>query len=309
MFPESEWPTARDRLLRASLLCNAAFSACTGAAMAALPRLVAAHTGLDTPVALRLLGLGLLAFAGGVAWTGTRGRLTALPAVVISFADLLWVVGSAALVLAAPPFIGAGGAESVLLVAAVVLGFGVTQLLGVRRLLRETAPDLGTWRHCLSVDVDAPPDAMWRVVSDLGAISRFVPALVHSELVGDVQPAQGSVRACSDHSGRRWEEVCTDFEPRARRLSLRFRTEADDFPYPMREMHGGWEVAPHGEGSRVTVWWSVTPTTAHLPWLLVAVMGQRLDVDFPPVIERMAAHALGRSDASTSRPRPAPAVC
>ncbi len=294
MSAKSPSRPARERLLRAALLGNAAFSATNGAAMTLFSREFAGLVGLDVPAALRLLGLGLLAFAGLVAWTGARKRLRALPAVLISFADLLWVAGSAALVLVPPPFMHPGAARAVLLVALAVLGFGVGQLLGVRRLLRETNPQLGAWRHCLSVDVDAPPGAMWQVVSDLGAISRFVPTLVRSDLVDHVTPREGAVRACADTSGRQWEEVCTAFEPRARRLRLRFRTEADNFPYPMQRMHGGWEVAPRGEGSRVTVWWSVTPTRSTVPWLLVAMMGHRLDSDFPAVLERMAAHAAGR---------------
>ena len=291
----------RERLLRTALLGNAAFSATTGAAMTLFPNAVAGLAGIDVPVALRVLGLGLLAFAGVVAWTGIRNRLRAWLAVLISFADLLWVAGSAVLVLVSPPFMHAGSARPVLLVAFAVLGFGVLQLLGVRRLLRETSPHLGAWRHCLSVNVDAPPDAMWRVVSDLGAISRFVPTLVNSALVDDVAPREGAVRVCADTSGRQWEEVCTAFEPRARRLRLRFRTEADNFPYPMKEMHGGWKVEPHREGSRVMVWWSMTPTLSMVPWLLVALMGRRLDKAFPTVIERMAAHAGGRPVEPTSR--------
>lgn len=119
---------------------------------------------------------------------------------------------------------------------------GCTRGAGLRRRatprgsapLAQDRPRLGTWRHCLSIYVDVPPDAMWKVVSDLGAISRFVPALVSSDLVADVRPSEGAVRACSDVSGRQWEEVYTSFEPHAHRLSLRFRTEADKFPYPMR---------------------------------------------------------------------------
>lgn len=318
MSQSSPTRPVRDRLLRASLLGNAVFSATTGAALTLVPVEVAELAGLDAPAALRLLGTGLLAFAGLVAWVGTRARLRALPAVLISFADLMWVAVSVALVLVAPPLILAGGSLSVLLVALAVLGFGVGQLLGVRRLLRETHPRLGAWHHCLSVDVDVPPDAMWKVVSDLGAISRFVPALVRSDLVANVRPSEGAVRACADTSGRQWKEVCTSFEPHAHQLRLRFRTEADDFPYPMRVMHGGWEVASRGEGSRVTVWWSVTPTMPLLSWLLVAIMGHRLDAAFPSVVERMAAHANqtsnairtpGRLKASMPRPRLASASC
>jgi hypothetical protein len=299
----------QDRQLRAALLGNAVFSATTGIAMALAPEDIARLAGLDAPALLRLLGLGLLAFAAVVLWIGTRERLRALLAVLISLADLTWVAASVAFILISPSVMPAGSTSAVLLVALAVLGFALAQLHGVRQFLRETDSQLGEWRHSLSVDVDAAPDVMWDVVADLGAISDFVPTLVRSDLIDHVAPGEGAVRACADLEGHQWQEACTVFEPRARQLRLRFRTEADDFPYPMRTMVGGWHVAPCGAGARVTVWWSVTPTMSTMPWLLVAMMGHRLDLDFPAVIARMAARAAGHPVAPVSRLRLASAPC
>ena len=120
----------QDRQLRAALLGNAVFSATTGIAMALAPEDIARLAGLDAPALLRLLGLGLLAFAAVVLWIGTRERLRALLAVLISLADLTWVAASVAFILISPSVMPAGSTSAVLLVALAVLGFALAQLHG-----------------------------------------------------------------------------------------------------------------------------------------------------------------------------------
>jgi hypothetical protein len=148
------------------------------------------------------------------------------------------------------------------------------------------------------------------VISDLGSISRYMPELAQSEIRGGLPAGVGAVRACRHEQGHRWAEQCTAFDEQAMKFDVRFLTEEAGFPYPMRAMHGGWQVEPRVGGSRVTVWWSVTPSVRFVPpWLVVALMGASIDRSFPKLVERMSAAALGRPVQRSSTARPAAVLC
>jgi len=305
-------PSDRSRPLRAALAANALFSAITGAMLATLAAQIGNIIGFEFPLVLRLVGFGLLLFAGFVAFVGSRNRVSALSSVLVSLADLAWVIGTVAVLSISDQAFNDVGVTTLLAVALIVLACAVLQLLGARHMLRETAINLGDWHYCIASDVDAPPDLVWRIVSDLGSISRYMSSLAHSTVrprpsshAGHV----GTIRDCTTTAGDTWSETCTAFDESQRSFAVRFVTEAAGFPYPMREMHGGWKVEARGDASRVIVWWSVTPTISVVPWLLVAMMGNKIDRDFPQVIARMSASALGRTFVDGSERRPSLAGC
>jgi hypothetical protein len=284
------------RILRIALLSNAAFSSLTGAVLLLAAPHVNTIIGLDASGWLRALGAGLLFFAIFVISVGARRRIHTLRALLISAADLGWVAGSLSLIILAPSSLIPEGRAFVMGIGIIVLVFAVSQVVGVKRQLRETTPGMGAWRYCVAVDVEAPAGSMWRIVSDIGAISNYMPALKSAEICDGGAAASGAVRVCTDVAGQRWGEECIRFDDAARRFDLRFLTEGDGFPYPMSTMYGGWQVLAQAKGSRVIVWWSATPLVRFVPQLLaVALMGAKIDKTFPAVIQRMAAAALGRS--------------
>ncbi|PWE32338.1 hypothetical protein DDZ14_11475 [Maritimibacter sp. 55A14] len=126
------------RTARFWLKLNAASSAACGLAclLAAAPLaalLLSAPPDWTAP-ALRMLGAGLLIFAGLVAHTGLRPVPPAAHVQAISAADALWVLGSLALIAAAPGAFTAAGFWVTLTVAAGVAAFGLGQVHGVRRM-------------------------------------------------------------------------------------------------------------------------------------------------------------------------------
>jgi hypothetical protein len=279
--------TPSDRLLRTALLANAAFSTACGLALGMAPAWVAAHIGFDHPWVLRAIGIGLLFFAGDLVYQGTRPRMSALRALGASVGDFGWVAGSVVLLAGWASLFSGVGQLAVVTVAAVVLGCGLAQLLGLSRLVAEPDASRGTaYRHCITVDVDAPADAMWQVVSDLPTIRRYSESLTESFLREGGRAEVGAVRECTDDRGQRWAEEVLSWEHGA--FSVRFRDEEPDFPFPVARMLGGWRVQTRGAGSRVTVWWSYTPRVPTGGLVLASVMGARLDGDFPKLLARMA---------------------
>lgn len=286
------------RSLRAALTSNAVLSGLSGLLLVALPEAVAALLGPELPWLMRLLGIGLVLFAADLLHQASRTRPASWRALYASAADLLWVLGSLALVALLPQHFSDSGITLVLAVAAVVLAMGCWQLRGIHRLHRTR--HAGRFRHCPACRVDAPAEAMWRVLRPLGAIARYMPDLAHSEVSGE--PGPGAVRACEDRSGHRWRETCVDWQE-GRGFTLRFEAEAADFPFPASEMIGGWELIPESKGSTVMVWWELKPRPAWAAVVLMPLLALKADLDFPKVAAAMADAALGRTETGTAPAR------
>lgn len=288
--------TANPTALRRALVCNAVFSSLCGASMSMAPAGILAWLGIEaTPLSqllLQALGLGLLIFAADLAHQATRPRLLTWRALYASTADLLWVVTSMALIVLAPSLFSASGVRVLSVVALVVVCMAFWQLWAIDRTHRSNS---GRHRHCIAVSTPAPASAIWAVIADLGEIQRYMPSLKQSTLLDGAVPGRGAVRHCEDHSGKRWREACTVFEPPCR-LGLRFLADEPDFPYPAHAMDGGWEVKPQGSGSVVQVWWELEPKPRWLAPVLLPLLGWQADRDFPKVIARMTDAAMGQGE-------------
>ena len=140
-------PNANDRLLRLTLWANAAFSAVAALAFVAAPAAVAALLfardftllGASPATLILELGIGLLIFAGFVAYTAWQKTIGLGQAKLIVLADLLWVVDSAVVLVAFPAFLTTAGFYGVLAVAAIVLVLAIDQVVGIARVRRGEA--------------------------------------------------------------------------------------------------------------------------------------------------------------------------
>ena len=125
-------PHNPSRLLRDSLRANAAFSLVSGATFVAASEPLSRFFGLPEAAALSGLGANLLVFAALLLLlAGARAIRLWLAALVVA-ADVAWVAGSAALILAGPLSTGGNGAAAA--IACAVLVFALLQYAGIRRL-------------------------------------------------------------------------------------------------------------------------------------------------------------------------------
>ncbi|MBE9102518.1 hypothetical protein [Vacuolonema iberomarrocanum] len=83
------------RLLRTALLANAAFSISCALALIFAPAWVDHLLGIQMPLALQAVGLGLVIFAADLIYQATGSRMVAWRALCASIADFLWVVATA----------------------------------------------------------------------------------------------------------------------------------------------------------------------------------------------------------------------
>jgi hypothetical protein len=120
-------------LLRAALTANATFSAASGLALTAAPGALGTALGLDAPLVLRAVGIGLLGFAVFIAMLLRGDRIPEAEAKLVTVGDAGWVLGTAGLLAAKPDLFSAQGTAIVIAVAAVVALFGTLQLAGIKR--------------------------------------------------------------------------------------------------------------------------------------------------------------------------------
>ena len=286
------------RPLRTALFANAVFSAVCALMMIVWTGSVETLLGLQTPWLLRLVGLGLLLFSIDLTHQITRPRLETWRALYASVADLLWVIGSVLGVLLFPALLSETGVAVVLAVAGIVLIFALWQVWGIDRAHRAENPALH--RHCLVVRTEVPATHMWEVIRPIGDIQNYAPSLAKSEILDGKAPGIGSVRRCTNQSGRCWAEECVDFDPDHRSFTLRFVSEAPDFPFPASTMIGGWEVISAGTGSDVMVWWELTPKPRLLAPILLPLLALGIDRDLVQVVRRMAEAAMAEHRTSSS---------
>lgn len=237
-------PSARQ--LRAALRVNASFSLLSGFAMAAAGWFIARPWGLGPRWLVPAAGLGVLGFAVMVARVAVQ-RVPALRAwsAAVIVADLGWVAGSVAVLLLARPH--AAGAIAVAAVAAVVGLIAAAQAVGLARM-RAGDPLADMEIIEASHELAAQPDRVWPLLTDHDLYGRLAPNLTKVEVIS--APGQTLRRRCTSGSGQGWEETCTLWDE-----GHRFAVEVDtsDYPYPLAEMHGLWQVDPGPAGSSATM--------------------------------------------------------
>ena len=275
--------------LRIALVTNAIFSLFSALLMLFRPVLVGEWLGIQAPLILRIVGIGLIVFAAELIYQATRQRVVTWRALLASAADFFWVAGSIILLLALPQLFSPSGNVLVLAVAGIIFSFGVWQLWAAGHAHKTGADD--EYRHCIIIETNAPPETMWQIVSDIGDIKNYMPSLERSVILDGKTPGVGAVRACEDRTGKQWAEECTSFVP-GRSFDLRFLSEAPDFPFPAKTMRGGWEVIPSAQGSQVMVWWELTPKSKLLAPIILPILAFQADRDFPKIIKRMTEAAL-----------------
>jgi len=130
----NEQMSDKQKLLRTALQGNALFSMISGALVLATNRTLVEFLGLPSSASLTPLGIGLLGYAGWLLWNARREKIKIVHAWIAVILDMVWVVGSYAVLFALR--FSSGGKWAVGLVAELVLLFAVMQWLGLRRVGR-----------------------------------------------------------------------------------------------------------------------------------------------------------------------------
>jgi len=247
---------------------------------------LAALIGQINPLLLQIIGFSLLLFASELVLQISKRRLSTLRALFVSIMDVGWVLASLVLLVFFPDLLTRSGAVIVSSVAGVVLLCSLLQLFGIHHI--HTVPGRKTYRHCVPMAVEASAESLWEIIGNLDSIAQYAPHIASSRLVNSKSSGEGSVRCCQDISGKQWSERCTAYEPNLR-LELKFLTEEQNFPLPVKEMKGGWQLKKLEESRcEVRVWWELEPKIQALALILMPMFGYLMDRDFKQVMSNMA---------------------
>jgi hypothetical protein len=122
----------RQGLLKKALASNAVFSVVSGVVILSANRWLVKSFGLPEKVSLAVLGVSLIVYAAILWFNARRPEIKITDAWVAVIMDVIWVVGSCALIFLVP--FSVGGKWVVALVAELVLAFAILQWLGIRRI-------------------------------------------------------------------------------------------------------------------------------------------------------------------------------
>lgn len=120
-------------LLRHTLYANTIFSGLSGMAMALLPNQIETFVGGETPEIVFMLGLGLIGFAVFTFTTAREVPLNRFKVWAIFWADVLWVVATALVIVSDIFSMNTIGNLAMAGLALVVADFAFFQWLGLRR--------------------------------------------------------------------------------------------------------------------------------------------------------------------------------
>ncbi|MEM8531525.1 MAG: SRPBCC family protein [Chloroflexota bacterium] len=283
-----------DKTLKTALLSNALFSTLSGGTMLFFSSSVANLIGVGATLLYQIIGVGLLGFAGYVAWVATRDSINAYKALEIILMDFLWVLGTMLLIPFIWPSLTGIGLLALIGVATIVGVFGFYQLKGIGQMY--TVPGKpSTHRLCVAVDTLESADKIWSIIADLSTIKDYSPNLSQVILRENAAPGVDSVRQCTDVKGKTWAEHCVRYDQEARILDMVFLADEPGFPYPFQTMQGGWEVAPNKNGSTVHIWFEVTPKYRWAHSIILALTTRDLARSFGDTVARMAAAARGET--------------
>ena len=271
----------RSSTARIFLAMNSAFSAFTGIALLSgaglLSPAIFAHPVDWAPIGMRLLGLGLLGFAGTLAILAANKFVSKAAVNGIVVLDILWVIGSAGVLLYFVDLLTAVGIEIIVIVAAAVSLFALGQFIGAGKIttpLPVAAVSLVNGNLIASVKrkVDAPTETVWEVMTDHPAYADVASNIAKVEVL--YGSGLGMKRRCYGPKGESWEETCDLFEP-GRSYGFRIHTEAEDYPYPISELSGHWSVRSIASGSEFSIEITARPKGSAIAQFLFTTLARQ----------------------------------
>lgn len=271
---------------------NAAFSILSGLSLLLTTGLVGGLLFAETAewhgIALRLLGAGLIIFGIDLILMSTNSLISKGEIMLITAMDVGWIIGSALLLAVYGNLFSSDGKVAIIIVAFFVAVFAIGQYLGARNIVPPTSKATvqsargGRFFAKVSRSVTAPKDVVWRVMTDHPRYADVADNISKVEVVsGD---GIGMQRRCYGPKGEDWLETCDLFDE-GRAFGFRIHTEANDYPYPVSELHGEWSVEPDGNGSRFRIDIEATTKGGSLKQALFMFVAKR---QFKAVLVRLA---------------------
>lgn len=244
---------------RVFLALNAAFSGIIGVylllATGSVSEILFAEQSKWQPVALRILGIGLVIFGLGLFLMASNRFITKKQVMIITMMDIGWLVASVFLLLMASSLFTSTGENLIGLVATVVAILASGQYIGAGKIVPPKSQisvrsKNGKLYATVRRAVNAPADKVWAVMTDHPGYADVASNISKVEVLSG--QGVGMERRCYGPKGENWRETCDLFEE-GKIFGFKVHTEADDYPYPISDLQGRWSVKSSGSGSEFTI--------------------------------------------------------
>ena len=97
------------------------------------------------------------------------------------------------------------------------------------------------------IGIQAPPQAVWEVLEDFGAVSEWAPYMRRSSLIGNQKSGVGASRFMRHAWGFSFEETVTEWTD-----DHGFSFDVHRAPFPMKDVHETWVTGRDNGLSTVT---------------------------------------------------------
>ncbi len=266
---------------RVFLALNAAFSLLVGLELLVFADATAQTIFMDPsgwkPLALRLLGVGLVVFALDLLLMASNRFVTKNQVMLIVFADLGWLLASGALVFSYGQIFSDSGIVAIEAVAAFMAFFAVGQYFGAGKIRDpESRASVHSNNGILIARVEravaAPAERVWEVMTDHPGYADVASNISKVEVLSGL--GIGMKRRCFGPKGENWTETCDLFEE-GQSFGFKIHTEAPDYPYPIADLQGRWSVEPSGNGSVFSIDIEAKPKGGFLARTLFSSVAKR----------------------------------
>jgi hypothetical protein len=121
-----------------------------------------------------------------------------------------------------------------------------------------------------SIQIEASPEAVWRVLGALDALDQYDPGVKKSELLAGPNEGVGAARRCDLAPGGWFEERVTDWKPNT---ALAF--ELYECTLPLKRLAHRYTLTARDGGTFVTQTMEYELKLGPIGWLMDAVMVRR----------------------------------
>lgn len=220
--------------LQKTLRQNAIFSTISGITLIGLHEQIARMFGTTNTTVFWVTGLILLFFSSTILYEIIKQRPIAVLWIVIQ--DILWVIGSWAIIAINPFGISKTGTCVIAIIAFIVLFMGINQSRALAQV--DTISSNGTKQLKYERIIKASRQDVWKVISDVANYDKVAPNIDNVKIISG--KGHGMVRSCS-HKKDSWTESCTMWNEE-KSYSFEVNTSDVNYPYPFKFLKGTWEV-------------------------------------------------------------------
>lgn len=220
--------------LQKSLQLNALFSGLSGILLVALNKYVAGLFDTPNTLVFQVIGAALIFFSLTIFFEIKRQNL--LGVLLIIFQDLLWVVGSAILLILQPFEISIFGYAIIAAIALIVLFMAINQAQALAQT--DSIPNKVIKQLSFERIMKASKASAWKVISNVANYHEVAPNIDDVKIISG--EGEGMIRSCS-HGKDSWTETCALWEEE-KEYAFEVNTTAPDYPYPFKYLKGNWKV-------------------------------------------------------------------